>query len=78
MIWVGCFEKLLELIYGLSCLAFDITLDSSDELLNGVTGVLIVITFITPSGDHDSLGPLLQPPLVASSAPPCTLIGCFG
>jgi hypothetical protein len=78
MIWVGCFEKLLEVIYGLSCLAFDITHNSGDELLNRVTDVFIVITFVAPGGDHDSLGPLLWPPLVASSALPCTLVDCFG
>jgi hypothetical protein len=67
MIWVGCFEKLLKVICRLPCLAFEIMLDSGDELLVGVTDVLIVITFIAVGGDRDSLGPPLRPPLVASA-----------
>jgi hypothetical protein len=67
MIWAGCFKKLFEVIGGLARLALRITLSGSDELLVGVTGVLVVITLITTSGDHDLLWSLLQPPLVASS-----------
>jgi hypothetical protein len=69
MIGVGFFEKLLEVIGGLPRLVLKITLGSGDELLIGVTSVPVVITFITASGNHDSLGPPLWPPLVASGAP---------
>jgi hypothetical protein len=75
MIGVGCFEKLLEVISGLPHLALKIVFGSGDELLIGVASILIVITFVTAGGDHNSLEPPLRPPLVASGAPLCTLIG---
>jgi hypothetical protein len=59
MIWLGCFEKLLEVIRRLPRLAFKIMLGSGNELLVGVVNVLIIITFITTGGDCDSLGPVL-------------------
>jgi hypothetical protein len=62
MIWAGCFEKLHEVIRGLLHLAFKIMLSSSNELLVGETGILIVITFITTGGNYDSLGLPLWPP----------------
>jgi hypothetical protein len=77
MIGVGCFEKLLQVIGGLLCLALKIRL-GSDELLIGVTSVLVVITFIADGGNHDPLGPPLWPPLVASGVPLCTLVCCLG
>jgi hypothetical protein len=78
MIWVGSFEKLLKMIHRLPRLAFKITLGSSNELLIGVTGVLIVVTFVVASGNRDSLGPLLWPPLVTSGTTLLTLVSCFG
>jgi uncharacterized protein (DUF3820 family) len=64
-------------ISGLLCLALKIGL-GSDELLIGVTSVLVVITFIADGGNHDPLGPPLWPPLVASGVPLCTLVCCLG
>jgi hypothetical protein len=46
MIWAGCFEKLLKVIHQLPRLVFKITLDRGNELLVGVTGILIIITFV--------------------------------
>jgi hypothetical protein len=57
MIWIGCVEKLLEVIRWLSRLTFKITLGNGNELLIGVAGVLIVITFVATGGDHHTLGP---------------------
>jgi hypothetical protein len=70
MIWAGCFEKLFEVIGGLPRLALRIVL--------GVTNVLVILTLITTSGDRDSMWLPLQPPLVTSSTPLCTLVGCLG
>jgi hypothetical protein len=78
MIWSGCFEKLLEVIYTLSCLASGITRGSGNKLLIKVVSVLIVTTLITAGGDYDSLGPLFWPPLVASGTSLCTLVSCCG
>jgi hypothetical protein len=78
MIWLGCFEKLLDVIRWLSRLVFKIMLGNGNELLVGVVNVLIIITFVTTGGDCDSLGPALRPPLVTSGAPLCTLVSCFG
>jgi hypothetical protein len=78
MIGAGCFEKILKVIGGLRHLAFKITLGGDDELLVGVTSVLVVITLVPVSGYRDSLGPPLRPPIVASSAPLCTLVGRLG
>jgi hypothetical protein len=55
-------------IYGVPRLVLKVTLDSSNKLLIGVSSVLVVITFITTSGDCNSLGPQLWPPLIASDA----------
>jgi hypothetical protein len=46
MIWAGYFKKLLKVICGLLCLAFEITLGSGNEFLIRVAGILIIITFI--------------------------------
>jgi hypothetical protein len=78
MIWAGQFEKLLEVIRGQPHLALKITLGSGNELLIGVTEVLVVITLFTTIGGHNSLGPLLWPPPTAPDAPLCTLVGCCG
>jgi hypothetical protein len=53
-------------------------LNGDDELLVGVASILVVITLVTASGYRDSVGPPLRPPIVASSAPLCTLVGCLG
>jgi hypothetical protein len=58
-------------IGGLPRLVLRIALGSSNELLIGVTDVLVVITLITVGGDRDSLWSPLQPP-------PCTLVDCLG
>jgi hypothetical protein len=74
MIWACCLEKLLKVIYGLPRLAYEIMFDIDDELLIRVADVLIIITFITVGGIHDSLGLPLWPPLVAFWCPsmqPC-------
>jgi hypothetical protein len=78
MIYAGCFEKLVEVIRRMLRLAFKITLSSGNELLIGVAYALIIITFVTTGSDYDLLGPPLHPPLIASRAPLCTLVGCFG
>jgi hypothetical protein len=70
MIWAGQFEKLLEVIRGQPHLALKITLGSGNELLIGVTDVLVIITLFTTIGGHNSLGPLLWPPPTAPDAPP--------
>jgi hypothetical protein len=77
-IWTGCFEKLFEVISGLPHLAHRTTLGGGDELLIRVAIVLVIIALIAASGDHNLLWSPLRPPLVASSTPPCTLIGCLG
>jgi hypothetical protein len=74
MIGVGCLEKLLDLIRRLPCLALDVTLCSGDELLVGVIGLLVIVTLVAASSDHDSWASLLRPPLVAFGAPRHTLI----
>jgi hypothetical protein len=74
MIGAGCLKKLLDLIRRLPCLALDVTLGSGDELLVGVIGLLVVVTLVAASSDHDSWASLLRPPLVAFGAPRHTLI----
>jgi hypothetical protein len=78
MIWAGCFEKLFDVIGKLLRLVLRITLGDGDELLVGVASVLVIIALITSGGDRDSLWSSLRPPLIASSTPPCTLVGCLG
>jgi hypothetical protein len=78
VIGTGYHDKLLEVISGLPHLAPKIALSSGDELLIGITNVLVVITLVAASSDHDSLGLLLQPLLVAFGAPLHALIGCLG
>jgi hypothetical protein len=78
MIWARCFEKLFDVIGKLLRLVLRITLGDDDELLVGVASVLVIIALITSGGDRDSLWSSLRPPLIASSTPPCTLVGCLG
>jgi hypothetical protein len=78
VIGIGCLKKLLEVISRLSRLALEITLSSGDELLIRVTNILVIVTLVTSGSDHDSLGLLLRPPLVAFGAPLHALVGCLG
>jgi hypothetical protein len=78
MIGIGCLEKLLEVINRLSCRALEIVHGSGDELLIGVTNIFVVVTLITAGSDRNSLGSLLQAPLIAFGASLCTLVGCLG
>jgi hypothetical protein len=39
----------------------EVTLGSGDELLIGVTNILVVVTLVAASSDCDSLGPPLGP-----------------
>jgi hypothetical protein len=77
MVWVGCFEKLFEVIGGLSRLVLRIELGSGDELLLEVTDVLVVLALVAAGGDCDPLWSLLRPSLVASSTTPCTIVCCL-
>jgi hypothetical protein len=61
LIGTGCLEKLLELVGELPLLALEIMLSGGDELLIGVTNILVVVTLITVGGNRDLLGPLLRP-----------------
>jgi hypothetical protein len=80
MVRVGRFEKLLEVIGGLSCLALEVALSSVNKLLIEVVGLLIVATFVTAGSDRSSLGspplPLLFMPLPAALGIP--LNRCWG
>jgi hypothetical protein len=78
VIGTGCLEKLLKVVSGLPCLVLKITLSSGDELLIGVTNILVVVTLVAASGDHDSLRPPLQPLFVAFGTPLHALVGCLG
>jgi hypothetical protein len=78
MIWTGCLKKLLEVIGEQSCLALDISLSDGDDLLIRVANVVVIVTLVAVGGDHESLGLLLRPPLVALGAPFCALVGCLG
>jgi hypothetical protein len=49
--------------------ALEVALRYSEELLIGVTSLLIIIPLITAGSDCDSLGLPFQPPLVAFGAP---------
>jgi hypothetical protein len=78
MIWAGRFKKLLEVIRGQPRLVLKIRFGRGNELLVGVTDVLVIITLIATSGDCDSLGPPLCPPLTAHDAHLCSLVGYYG
>jgi hypothetical protein len=58
-------------------LTLEIALNSDDELLIGVTNILVIVTLIVAGSDCDSLGPPLRPPLVAFDTPLCALVGCL-
>jgi hypothetical protein len=73
VIGTGCLEKLLKVISGLSCQELEITLSSGNELLIGVTNILVIVTLVIAGSDHDSLGPPLWPPFIAFGAPLHTL-----
>jgi hypothetical protein len=63
MIEAGGLKKLLEVISGLPHLALEVTLSSGDELLVGVTDLLVIVTLIAVGSDHDLLGLLFRAPL---------------
>jgi hypothetical protein len=68
MIGESRLEKLLEVIYGLSCLALEVVLDGANEHLIRIAGLLAC-------GDCDSLQLSLWPPLIAFGTPLCALTG---
>jgi hypothetical protein len=68
VIGIGSLEKLLEVFSGLSRLALEIALSSSDELLVRVTNILVVVALIAAGGDRDSLGLPFQPPFFSFGA----------
>jgi hypothetical protein len=78
MIGTWCLEKLLEVIDGQPCLALDLVLIGGNELLIGVTNVLVIVTLIIATSDRDSLGSPLWVPLVASGTPFYALVCCLG
>jgi hypothetical protein len=78
VIGVGCFEKLLEVICGLSCLELKVALGSGNEFLVRVASIVVIIILIAACGDCDSLGSLLRPPLVFYGAHFHTLVGYLG
>jgi hypothetical protein len=69
VIGTGRLEKLLEVVSGLLRLALEITLNSDDELLLGVTNILVVVTLVTAGSGRGHLGRHFGPPLVAFGAP---------
>jgi hypothetical protein len=78
VIGTGCLKKLVEVVSRLPCPALEIALSSGDELLIGVTNILIIVTLVTDGSVRDSLGPPLQPPFVACGTPLHTLVSCLG
>jgi hypothetical protein len=78
MIGTCCLEKILKVIDGQPCLALDLVLSGGNELLIGVTNVLVIVTLITAIGDRDSLGSPLRVPLVAYGTHFCALVCCLG
>jgi hypothetical protein len=48
--WVGRFEKLLEMIFGRPPLVFEVTFDRRYTLITGVTGSLVVAAVATVAG----------------------------
>jgi hypothetical protein len=56
-------------------LALEVTLGGGNELLIRIVSLLVVVALITTSGDYDSLGSLLWPPLATFGAPLCALTG---
>jgi hypothetical protein len=61
----------------LPCLPLEIVLGSGDVLLNEVGDMLAVVSLIIAGCDRDSLGLLLQSPLVTLGAPLFALICCL-
>jgi hypothetical protein len=55
MIVTGCLEILLEVISVLPRLELEVMLSSDDELLIGVSDLLVIVSHVVASGDHDSL-----------------------
>jgi hypothetical protein len=53
-------------------------LSSDDELLIGVTNILVILTLDAAGSDCDLLGPLLWHPFIAFGAPLRTLVSCLG
>jgi hypothetical protein len=51
VVWVGRFEKFLEMIFGRSCLAFEVAFGCHYALLTGVTGFLIATAIAFHYGD---------------------------
>jgi hypothetical protein len=78
VIGIGSLEKLLEVFSGLSRLALEIALSSSDELLVRVTNILVVVALIAAGGDRDSLGLPFRPPFFLFWRPLCALVVCLG
>jgi hypothetical protein len=51
VVWVGRFEKFLEMIFGRSCLAFEVAVGCHYALLTEVTGFLIATAIAFHYGD---------------------------
>jgi hypothetical protein len=76
MVWTGRFEKLLEVISGLSHLVLEIMLDSRNVFLVGVVCLLVVI--IIAASNSDPLGAPLLPLFTALGASLTAFPGGFG
>jgi hypothetical protein len=71
------FEKFLEVLVQLSCLALEVTLDSHDVLHIKVVHFLVIV--VATSGNYDPLGVPLLPPLAPFLVPlPAALDGAPG
>jgi hypothetical protein len=78
MVWAGCLEKLLKVISKLPRLVLEITLGGGDVFHVRVGGLLVVVVFVTVSGNCNPLGAPLWPPPTAFGAPLSTFVGSLG
>jgi hypothetical protein len=59
IVGAGRFEKLLDVIGGLTRLVLKVTLNSGDEFLIGVVDLFVVAALIAAGSNRDLLGSLL-------------------